>query len=125
MGVLALNGFNAGRADIRTSSSYLSMMQSAVAVARTLPDQDGDGDIRLMTQDPYILRFLGLRSVMFPYEPRDVILEVAARYRVDYLLMPPNRPALDDVYLQTETDPRLTVVQEVPGSTYEFWAINP
>ena len=48
-----------------------------------------------MSQDPYILRYVGIHSIMFPSEDRDKVIEIAHRYGVDYLLMPANRPALD------------------------------
>lgn len=124
--LLALAAFQRVRTDAREASAYLATIRQMAAVAETLPDTNGDGDIRLMTQDPYILRFVGLRSVMYPYEDRDTILEVARRYGIDYLLMPPNRPALDTLYAGTETDARIMPVADVPGTPFEFFtAENP
>lgn len=119
--LLALAAFQRVRTDAREASSYLSMIQQMAAVAQTLPDTNLDGDIRMMTQDPYILRFVGLRSVMYPYEDRDTILEVARRYDIDYLLMPPNRPSLDALYTGTETDARITNIADVPGTPFAFF----
>ena len=45
-----------------------------------------------------------MRSVMLPMEDRDTILAVAQRYGVDYLMMPPDRPAGPDLH-GSETGP--------------------
>jgi hypothetical protein len=57
-------------------------------------------------------------------EDRDTILEVANRYRVDYLLMPAARPSLDPIFLGDERDARLTFVQGVPGTNSQFYSLN-
>ncbi len=96
--VIALAGadaFDAVRLDAQQADSYLAIIEQMAAQARALPDTNGDGKIILMTQDPYILRYVGLQSVMFPDEDRDTVISIARRYGVDYLLMPPNRPSLD------------------------------
>jgi 4-amino-4-deoxy-L-arabinose transferase-like glycosyltransferase len=118
------NGFELVRADARATNNYLAAMRSAVAVANTLPDTNGDGQIILMTQDPFMVRFLGLSSVMLPYEDRDTILKVAQRYHVDYLLMPPDRPSLDPIYLGDESDKRFVAVRAVPPTSYVFYKFD-
>jgi len=120
---LGANAFQMMRLDAHATSDYLNSIEQVAAAARDLPDRNGDGDIILMTQDPYMLRFVGLRSVMFPSEPRDVVIEVAQRYGVDYLLMPAARPALDALLLDDTLDPRFVRVAELPGTTYVFYAI--
>jgi 4-amino-4-deoxy-L-arabinose transferase-like glycosyltransferase len=119
--LLGLAAFQRVRTDAREASDYLGIIRQMAAVAQTLPDTNGDGDIRLMTQDPYILRFVGLRSVMYPYEDRDTILQVAGRYDIDYLLMPPNRPSLDALYTGAETDRRIVRITDVPGTPFAFF----
>ncbi|MCC6616561.1 MAG: glycosyltransferase family 39 protein [Anaerolineae bacterium] len=120
---LAANAFQMVRLDARATSDYLNSIEQVAAVARSLPDRTGDGDIVLMTQDPYMLRFVGVRSVMFPSESRDVVIEVARRYGIDYLLMPAARPSLDPLLLDDDLDPRFIRVAELPGTTYAFYAI--
>jgi hypothetical protein len=61
---------------------------------------------------------------MFPMEDRDTVIEVANRYLVDYLLMPPARPSLDPIFLETERDARFTFVQDVPGTNMKFYRLN-
>ncbi len=120
---LAANAVQMVRLDATASRDYLDSIEQVAAVARSLPDRTGDGDIILMTQDPYMLRFVGLRSVMFPSEPRDTVIEIARRYGVDYLLMPSARPALDDLLLDENLDPRFVPILSIPGTTYVFYAI--
>jgi hypothetical protein len=125
--VIALAGadaFDAVRLDMQTADGYLAIVEQMAARAHTLPDTNGDGKIILMTQDPYILRYVGLQSVMFPDEDRDTVIAVAQRYGVDYLLMPPNRPALDPLMTDQGVDPRFVPVADVPGTTYVFYALQ-
>jgi len=78
----------------------------------------------LMAQDQFMLGFLGVRSVVIPMENRDVVLEVARRYRVDYLMMPPARPSLDPIYEGKETDPRFVPVKSIPGTGIVFYGFE-
>lgn len=119
--LLGLNAFQLVRTDQRAALGYLADIERVAALARDLPDVTGDGEIVLMTQDPYILAYVGLRTVMYPSEPQSVIQGVAQRYGVDYLLMPAARPALDPVYLRQETESPFTFVRDLPGTQYEFW----
>ncbi|HVU09891.1 MAG TPA: glycosyltransferase family 39 protein [Phototrophicaceae bacterium] len=125
--VIALAGANAVdavRLDAQMSDSYLASIEKMAAVANALPDTNGDGKIILMTQDPYILRYVGIQSVMFPFEDRDLVIQIAQRYGVDYLLMPAARPALDPLLTGAVTDPRFVPVKSVPGTPYIFYAIK-
>jgi len=123
-GFLTANAVELVRADATFALGYLGRVQAMADVAATLPDRTGDGELVLMTQDPFMLRYVGLRSVLFPSDDRDTLLEVAERYGVDYLLMPPDRESLNAIYLRTETDPRLTLVADVPGTEYVFYTID-
>jgi hypothetical protein len=116
IGFMSANAVELTRADISFASHYLDEMQKVVDVVRALPDTNGDGEIVLMDQDQFIMGFLGLRSVVIPMESRDVVLEVARRYQVDYLMMPPARPSLDPIYEGKETDPRFVPVKAIPGT---------
>ena len=122
---LAANAFERVRADANFVRGYLGRNQSMAAVAQTLPDVNNDGQLILMAQDPFMLDFLGLHSALFPSDDRDIVYEVTQRYRVDYLLMPPDRPALDALYLRTETDPRFVHTADVPGTEYQFFRVQP
>jgi hypothetical protein len=116
VGFTGANAVELVRADARFAGTYLDEMQKVVATAKSLPDTNGDGEIILMAQDPFMLRFLGMRSVMLPLEDRETILEVARRYGVDYLMMPPDRPSLDPLYNGEETDPRFVLAAPVGGT---------
>lgn len=122
--LLAFDAVDAVRLEQQLADGYLADVETMAAQARSLPDTNGDSDIILMVQDPYIMRFVGLRSIMFPDEDRDTIIEVAHRYGVDYLLMPPNRAALDGLQTGEVVDPRFAEVAIVPGTNFVFYAIQ-
>jgi hypothetical protein len=120
--LMGANALEAVRQDARAADTYLAKIQAAADAARALPDANGDGAIVLMTEDPFIVRYVGLRSIMYPSEDRDTTLEVARRYGVDYLLFPPGRPALDALATGAETDARLALVAPVAGTHYSLWS---
>lgn len=124
IGFLTANAIELVRADANFARAYLGRVQAMADIAATLPDRTGDDTLVLMTQDPFMLRFVGLSSVLFPSDDRDTVLEVAARYDVDYLLMPPDREALNAIYLRTDDDSRFTLVADVPGTEYVFYAYD-
>jgi hypothetical protein len=121
---MGANAFELLRADVTFVHNYLDYMQATVNQARSLPDTNGDGEIILMAQDPFMLRFFGMRSVMLPLEDRDTILAVARRYGVDYLMMPPDRPALDPVYDGSEADARFVLMAEVSGTNVRLYGFD-
>jgi len=116
LGLMTANAVELTRADIRFNTTYLREMEKVRDTALALPDTNGDGEIILMAQDPFMLYFLGLRSVMIPMEDRDTVLEVARRYGADYLMMPPARPSLDPLYTGDDADPRFVRAAEIPGT---------
>ena len=122
--LLAANAVEMVRADVRETNNFVDEMEQVVDVLETLPDTNGDGERVLMTQDQFMLSFLGVRSVAIPMEPREKILAVAQRYGVDYLLMPPARPALDPIHNGRETDPRFVPVADVPGTNNTLYGFD-
>lgn len=124
IGLAGVNAADSVRLDAQATDRYLALIEKMAASAHTLPDTNGDSEIILMSEDPYIIRFVGIRSVMFPNEDRDTILEVAQRYGVDYLLMPPNRVSLDGLLTGEIFDPRFVLAATVPGTHYSFYAIE-
>lgn len=125
--VVALAGANAVdaiRLEQAASAEYLSEVRAMAAEAVRLPDMTGDDQLVLMAQDPFILRYVGLRSVMFPSESRDGIIDIAEKYHVDYLLMPADREALDPLLIDETLDPRFTPVADVPGTPFRFFGIT-
>jgi len=120
----AANAFELVRADTRSTNNYLSSMRQTSAIVQGLPDINGDNKLILMTQDPFMLRFVGVQSVMIPFESREKILKVAARYRVDYLLMPADRPSLDSIYWGKETDSHISHVLDVNGTTMKLYRFD-
>ena len=122
--LMAMNAYDLVRTQASATDNYLANVQKAVMVLETLPDTNGDGQIILMTQDPFMLRFFGYSSIMFPLESFDKTLEIADKFGVDYFLMPPARPALNEIYQETASDTRLELVVKVEGTTFEVWRSN-
>ncbi|MDX2163585.1 MAG: glycosyltransferase family 39 protein [bacterium] len=123
--LLALNGVELTRQDNAASAAYLADIETMAAAARALPDQTGDGALVFMTQDPFILGYAGLSSVVYPHPDRATVIAVAARYGVDYLLMPSDRPELDRLIDDPALDPRFVPAADVPGTAFTFWRIRP
>jgi hypothetical protein len=123
-GFLAANAFELVRSDARFTNAYMRTMEQVATTALDLPDTNGDGQIVLMAQDQFMLRFWGVSSIMLPMESREKILEVAQRYGADYVMMPPDRPALDPLYNGTESDPRFLPVVGVPNTQVELYGFN-
>ncbi|MBN1565178.1 MAG: hypothetical protein JXA10_15140, partial [Anaerolineae bacterium] len=122
--LLAFNAVEVMREDIRFTNNFLDNVEKVVAELDALPDTTGDGEIVVMTQDQFVMSFLGVKAVQIPFESREKILEVAQRYDVDYLLMPPARPALDPLYNQTDSDPRFVRVREIPGTNMVLYGFD-
>jgi hypothetical protein len=118
------NGVELARADAAFTRQYSHYIAQVAQAAQSLPDTNGDGEIILMAQDPFMLRYHGLRSVMLPMNDRETILHVARRYRVDYLMMPPDRPALDALYTGAESDPRFVPVAEIGGTNVVLYGLS-
>jgi hypothetical protein len=54
-----------------------------------------------------MLNYHGFYAIMMPSDDRETILDAAARYEVDYILLPADRPSMDALYNSIEIDPRL------------------
>ena len=122
VGLLALFAWDAVRLDVAFVNRYLAYTDKLVAMVRTLPDRNGDGEIRLMSTDPFMLDFYGIRSVMTPRDDREAVLEVAQRYGIDYGLTPTERPLLDEVLVQKRVqDARFQIVGQIPGENKYFY----
>ncbi len=88
-----------------------------------LPDVDGDGEIRLMSQDPYVLSYYGYASIMTPHASRERTLELARKYGIDYLMLPAGRPTLDPLYLGAERDPRFALAAHIADAGAKPWEL--
>lgn len=124
-GLMAMSAFELVRDQNRFVNGFIATMERVVATLETLSDTNNDGRLIVMTQDPFVLRYLGYQGVQFPFEDRETILLVAERYGVDYLLMPSARPALEPLERGDEQDDRFEWVTDVPGTRNAFWRIAP
>jgi len=119
---MLLNAIEVVRADFATARRYNDSIADLGIVLNELGDQNDDGRIIVMTQDPYILTYHGFPALMLPSDDRDMILDAARRYDADYILLPADRPALDALYDGVETDPRLPMVGQ--SGDYQVLAVQ-
>lgn len=101
------NAFDLVRLDFAAAARFDQSVLDLKPVLDAAGDVNGDGEIIIMTQDPYILNYHGYRALMIPSDPLEMILEAAYRYNVDYILLPPARDALNPFMDGQVTDPRL------------------
>jgi len=124
LALTAANAVELVRADAAFTARYADYIAQVVAAARALPDTNGDGEIVLMAQDPFMINYFGLRAVMLPLADREGVLAVARRYNVDYMMMPPDRPALDPLYAGGEQDPRFVPVVAIGGTNAALYGFD-
>ncbi len=123
---LAWSSYDLVKRETVLADRFYASMQVLLDRLETLPDQTGDGELRLMSQDPYILSALGYSSVVTPLASREDTLDLARQFEIDYLLLPAARPALDPLYLGSESDPRFKLAAhvddagEIPFELYSF-----
>ncbi|HYO89884.1 MAG TPA: glycosyltransferase family 39 protein [Candidatus Limnocylindrales bacterium] len=125
LALLAFGAVDLVRLDGDKAAGYLESMRLMAAEAQTLPDTNSDGELRFMAQDPFMLRFVGLHSIMYPHEDLDTTLDIARRYGIDYLLFPAGRPQFAAIEAGLVSDPRLTPAGNVPGANYWFLRVEP
>ena len=124
--LLVYSSFQFVRDETDKADRYYDSIGVVVDALQELPDRTGDDKLRVMVQDPYVFSVAGFESVMIPLASREGTLELAQRYQIDYLMMPPGRPALDPLYLGGEVDDRFRLVAhldeagEIPFELYQF-----
>ena len=85
---------------------------------------DPAGEI-IMARDVWeVYEGTGLRAVMIPNNDLETILFVARSYGADYMLLPGQRKALEDVYAGTTPDPRLQLIARVEGTNWKVFRIQ-
>ena len=105
---------------------YYASIEKLVETLKAMPDVSGDNEIRIMSQDPYVMSTFGYKSIMTPLATREDTLNLAHRYEIDYILMPAGRPDLKNLYLEQETDPRFILSAHIadagenPFELYRF-----
>jgi hypothetical protein len=123
LALLGLSAFDLVRLDAQKANAYAASIRLVADAANELPDANADGEIVLMTQDPYVVSYYGIPALMYPHEDRETVYEIARRYGVDYLLMPSDRAPLDGL-LHGESDPRFVYGSAVNGTQYQFFRVE-
>lgn len=123
---LALNSVLQVKRETEFADTYYGSIQVLVDELASLPDVTGDGETRIMSQDPYVMSYFGYASVMTPLAAREGVLELGRHFHIDYLMMPASRPALDALYLSEEADRRFVLAAhmaragEIPFELYRL-----
>lgn len=129
VGWSALVAWDTVRQDAAFNDTYYATMSDLADAVRTLPDVTGDDEIRLMAQDPFMLRYYGIRSVVVPYHSTEDVLAAAEQYQIDYVLLSTAWSDLDAFYMQRgPVDSHFELALSVPraGRTpLELYAIQP
>lgn len=111
------------RQDFGLAGAFDNSMRGVTAIIEEAGDQNGDGIITIMAQDPYILDYLGYQALMLPSDPLDMILEAVDRYRVDYILAPTARASLEPYENGEATHPRFEISPMIED--YQLFTIQP
>jgi len=111
---LAFSSYGFVRQETAKADLYYGSIEILIDTLEDLPDLTGDDRLRIMTQDPYVFSYFGYESLMTPFASRADTLDLARRFDIDYLMMPPGRPALDPLYLGQESDQRFLLVAHLP-----------
>jgi len=123
--LLLVNAVELTRADFKLNNQQKTMYEEIGARLDELQKTE-DREIIVMTRDPWSINFVtGYRAVMVPNEPLDVILEVADRYGVTYLLAPVPREAISAIDRGEVEEPRLERVAEFPDYGHYLYRILP
>lgn len=109
-GFMLMQAIELVRSEYTLVASRLEERKKVAAIVDSLGDQNGDGEIILMTDAPFFMNWLGYRAIMIPNDDRDTILMVAQRYAADFILMPALRDALWALYDGSESDDRLPLL---------------
>ena len=110
----AFSSYGLVRQETAKADLYYGSIGVLIDTLEDLPDLTGDDRLRVMTQDPYVFSYFGYESLMTPFASRADTLDLAQRFNIDYLMMPPGRPALDPLYLGQESDERFLLVAHLP-----------
>ena len=126
LSILWLGGRSIEIAANRTAhaDAFFASIGVLVDALEDLPDHTGDGETRLMVQEPYAFSSVGIKSIVAPLASRQDVLELADMYDIDYLMLPAARPALDPLYLGAEVDPRFQLALHLPeAGEQEIWQL--
>lgn len=111
---LAFSSHGFVREETAKADLYYDSIAILIDTLEDLPELTGDNRLRIMTQDPYVFSYFGYESLMTPLASREDTLDLARRFDIDYLMMPPGRPGLDPLYLGKESDRRFVLVAHLP-----------
>lgn len=79
---------------------------------------DFNRDTIIMTRNPWeVYHSTRCKAVQIPNDDLDTIFQVANKYRANYLLLPPTRRALANLYSGEQSDERFVLAAIIPESS--------
>jgi hypothetical protein len=67
---------------------------------------------------------MGFKAVMIPNNDLDTIYFVARHYSAEYIILPAPRQALQPIFTGEKTDPRFTLIANIPDSNFKLFRIQ-
>lgn len=110
------------------ANTYYTQIAALVEEIQQLPDRTGDGELHVITDDPFIMAYYGIPTIMMPFtEDREALMALVKRYEVDYMVFPALRGNYDGIYRGAESDARfeLAFETEKPYSVIEIYGLDP
>ncbi|PYM62997.1 MAG: hypothetical protein DMD79_09770 [Candidatus Rokuibacteriota bacterium] len=104
-------------------------MAQPLASVKALIERDAKmppSEVVIMARIPWELHWsTGYKAIQIPADDLATILEVAKRYRANYLLLPAPRPALEPLYRDEHSDGRFRFVGAVPHASPDLGRYSP
>jgi hypothetical protein len=129
LGLLGAHFTLRGLDDTRRAVEARNAMAQPLASVRTLIADDARSrqlEIVVMTRVPWELNWsTGFKAIQIPNDDLPTIVDVARRYRANYLLLPAPRPALDALYRDERADARFAFVGAAPHASPALGRYSP
>lgn len=113
----------------RAVIDFNTQMGENLAMLKTVLASDaqeqGQEDIVIMTRDPWdVYHSTRYKAIQIPNENLDTIYQAAEEFGANYLLLPAEREALEDLYEGQAPDDRFQFAAEIPGSDLKLFRIK-
>jgi len=112
-------------------NSYYNTIYKSYASIRHIILKDANqraenpSDIVVMARDVWdVYEGMGFKAVMIPNNDLDTIYFVARHYSAEYIILPAPRQALQPIFTGEKTDPRFTLIANIPDSNFKLFRIQ-
>jgi hypothetical protein len=113
------------RASLQRDAETGRELAAVKEVVRSDARKEGREDVVIMTRIPWeVYHSTRYKTVQIPNENLEIILDVAAEYEADYLLLPARRVSLREIYTGDMLDPRFQFVARIPDSNLKLYRLE-